>query len=154
MKWETEEQSALLHITGFHRKAQHIGISAWAGNIIISYHSFLSWSRSRANTLSTSEYTNQLSCRHMTNMAAFWGKQTPNNHAGLWESFTFLHLFFSLLLKSLFLFHNLFPLIFLYHIQPKIAFSYTYFSSKLDLFSTTIEDVWICFCLNNCFFSS
>ena len=36
MKWENEEQSALRHITEFHREAQHIGTSAWAGNIISS----------------------------------------------------------------------------------------------------------------------
>ena len=58
------------------------------------------------------------------------------------------------MIKSLFVFHNLLPLIFLYHIQPEIAFSCAYFLSKLDNFSTAIEDVWICFCLNNCFFSS
>ena len=38
MKWKYEEQSALHQNNRVHREAQHIGTSAWAGNIIISYH--------------------------------------------------------------------------------------------------------------------
>ena len=67
----------------------------------------------------------------------------PQLNARLWKSIQFFHLFLNLLIKSLFIFYNLLPLIFLYYIQPEIAFSYAYFLSKLDLFSTAIEDVWM-----------